>query len=323
MDSRDIKEEPIQVVGGNYLGCIYQLQKELLKGYIGIEGLPQYPIDVNTKKSQVLLKDFTGRVIEELAEGYEAMLQVEELTVKNKFWVDSYDGNDLTQCLNHLQNVGEEMADSLHFMLELLIYANIEPEDIDTFVNTWLEKHAPEVYKKVKGYDTISKAMIMGSTLILHDRVLYQDSGRKYVDLIKVYDGSGYGLVDSDGKQVLPCGYSSISRFSAERAWCISGGDTALCVNSRGEKVFELDSKNIDRFWTFSEEGTIVGRSGLLTYYDRDGNIMIPPKYRYVRNAEGGYYDPSFKNGRAIVHNGSGFGYVDTKGNFTPAPDLK
>ena len=59
------------------------------------------------------------------------------------------------------------------------------------------------------------------------------------------------------------------------------------------------------------------------TYYDRDGNIMIPPKYRYVRNAEGGYYNPSFKNGRAIVHNGSGFGYVDTKGNFTPAPDLK
>ena len=165
---------------------------------------------------------------------------------------------------------------------------------------------------------------------------LYNRKGRKLVqetyvdavqtgvpDLIKVYDGSGYGLVDSDGKQVLPCGYSSISRFSAERAWCISGGDTALCVNARGEKVFELDSKDIDRFWTFSEEGTIVGRSGLLTYYDRDGNIMIPPKYRYVRNAEGGYYNPSFKNGRAIVHNGSGFGYVDTKGNFTPAPDLK
>ena len=207
MDSRDIQEEPIQVVGGNYLGCIYQLQKELLEGYIGIEGLPQYPIDVNTKKSQVLLKDFTGRVIEELAEGYEAMLQVEELTVKNKFWVDSYDGNDLTQCLNHLQNVGEEMADSLHFMLELLIYANIEPEDINSFVNTWLEKHAPEVYKKVKGYDTISKAMIMGSTLILHDRVLYQDSGRKYVDLIKVYENtdSDDGIPEMDTRFLKCC----------------------------------------------------------------------------------------------------------------------
>lgn len=206
MDSRDINEEPIKVVGGNYLGIIYQLQKELLAGYIGIEGLPQYPVDVNTKKSQVLLKDFTGRVIEELAEGYEAMLQVEELTIKNQYWAGSFDGNDLTQCLNHLQNVGEEMADSLHFMLELLIYANIQPEDINEFVDKWMDKHLPKTMTKVRNSDTITKCMVMGSTLLLSDVVLEQDKGKK-LDLVSVYENtdSDDGIPTMDTR-FLQCG---------------------------------------------------------------------------------------------------------------------
>ena len=72
MDSRDIIQEPGIIQGDKYLEEIYSMQKELLSGYIGIEGLPQYPIDINTKASQSLLKDFTARVVEELSEGYES-----------------------------------------------------------------------------------------------------------------------------------------------------------------------------------------------------------------------------------------------------------
>ena len=79
MDIRDIKEEPEIVENGKFLEKIYELQKVLLDHYIGIEGLPQYPVDVNTKSSQVLLKDFTGRVTEELAEGYESHILVHEM----------------------------------------------------------------------------------------------------------------------------------------------------------------------------------------------------------------------------------------------------
>ena len=131
MDSRDIIEEPIKVVGGKYLECMYSLQKELLEQYIKVEGLPQYPIDVNTKKSQIILKDFVGRVIEELAEGYEALILVSKLTEKNKLWKSDYEEEEYIQCLNHLQNAGEEMADAMHFMLELLIYSNIQAKDIE------------------------------------------------------------------------------------------------------------------------------------------------------------------------------------------------
>ena len=76
MDSRNIKEPTPQIEDGKHLEKIYDLQKELLDSYIKIEGLPSYPIDVNSKKSQIILKDFTGRVIEELGEGYESMLKV-------------------------------------------------------------------------------------------------------------------------------------------------------------------------------------------------------------------------------------------------------
>ena len=83
MDSRDIIQEPGIIPGDKYLEEIYSMQKELLSGYIGIEGLPQYPIDINTKASQSLLKDFTARVVEELSEGYESFQAISESMSKN------------------------------------------------------------------------------------------------------------------------------------------------------------------------------------------------------------------------------------------------
>lgn len=135
MDARDIKEIPPVVEDGRYLEAIYSLQKELIDHYVGIEGLPQYPLDVNTKKNQLLIKDFVGRVIEELAEGYESFKLVGEITEKNQLWFNGDYNNEYVQMLNHLQNANEEQADALHFMVELLIFANIQPEDIDSYCN--------------------------------------------------------------------------------------------------------------------------------------------------------------------------------------------
>lgn len=135
MDARDIKEIPPVVEDGRYLEAIYSLQKELIDHYVGIEGLPQYPLDVNTKKNQLLIKDFVGRVIEELAEGYESFKLVGEITENNQLWFNGDYNNEYVQMLNHLQNANEEQADALHFMVELLIFANIQPEDIDFYCN--------------------------------------------------------------------------------------------------------------------------------------------------------------------------------------------
>lgn len=190
MDSRDIKEEPIKVVGGKYLEYIYLLQKKLLNQYIKIEGIQSYPVDVNTKRSQVLLKDFTGRVIEELAEGYEALILVDELTTRNKLWFDQeLNIDDFVQTMNHLQNAGEEMADAMHFMTELLIYANIQPEDIESYLNKWIDKNMSIMAYNlsIRKLNTVAKAMSIGSLLIQTEYTFdYKQSN--LVDLVGLYN---------------------------------------------------------------------------------------------------------------------------------------
>lgn len=167
MDARDIKELPPVVAGGNYLEQIYSLQKELIDHYVGIEGLPQYPLDVNTKKNQLLIKDFVGRVIEELAEGYESFKLVEDITQKNQLWFNGDNNHEYQQMLNHLQNANEEQADALHFMVELLIFANIQPEDIDDYCNSYLD----QLNQHTLTYEpnTLHKAGMIGYSLLTND----------------------------------------------------------------------------------------------------------------------------------------------------------
>lgn len=135
MDIRNIKENP-QAVGNKQLEDIYRLQKDLMAGYIGkIEkDLPDYPIDVNSRKGQIVLKDMSARVIEEIGEGYESTGYTLELLQKygmNKLLMTKEDRQML---LNHLQNSNEEQADAFAFYVELFLYSNVLPEDIYDYV---------------------------------------------------------------------------------------------------------------------------------------------------------------------------------------------
>lgn len=145
MDSRDIKEEPSITSG--FLDSMYDMQKYLINEYAKIEGtakngMPSYPVDVNTKSSQVLLKDFTSRIIEELSEGFESFENVNELVKSKGSNLNLFSGKEYTQLCNALQNGNEEIADAIHFFLELLIYVNIEPEDIESY----LKKFTSDVF---------------------------------------------------------------------------------------------------------------------------------------------------------------------------------
>lgn len=183
MDSRDIQQEPPVIEDGKYLEKIYELQMDLINEYVKIERTPCPPLNVNTKSAQVLLKDFTGRVIEELAEGYESLIEVDNLTQKNKLWQYEYDGQDLIQCFNHMQNASEEMADAMHFMVELLIYANIQPEDIDAYVSKLIpatDEVGPELHNNV-----IAKCMIKGTSDI---RDMYPEITEfRFINLLDVW----------------------------------------------------------------------------------------------------------------------------------------
>ena len=134
MDIRNIKEVAPDVADGQ-LEKLYDLQRELMKGYLKIEkDLPEWPIDVNSRKGQVVLKDMSARVIEEMGEGYESTGYALELLDKYGYNLDIIPMNDRHMLLNHLQNSNEEQADAIAFYIELMLYSNILPVDIYSYV---------------------------------------------------------------------------------------------------------------------------------------------------------------------------------------------
>lgn len=183
MDARDFNLEAPKVEGGKFLEKIYDLQMELINEYTGIERIPSPPINVNTKSSQILFKDFIGRVVEELSEGYESLELVHDLAQKNNLWQGAkYSIPDLSQAMNHLQNAGEEMADALHFMAELLIYANILPEDISSYLDHLVQITDDMPISDLRD-NVIAKAMIWGGRVIPE----YTNGTTHKLDLVELY----------------------------------------------------------------------------------------------------------------------------------------
>ena len=125
----DIRNFPETVVypSEDALGKIFELQGELLQDYIKVEGLPEYPIDVNARSSQIIIKDFIGRIVEELGEAWESYESM----------IDLWCGDIPIQVdlmISHLQNFNEEISDALHFFMELLIYSGFTNDSVKKWV---------------------------------------------------------------------------------------------------------------------------------------------------------------------------------------------
>lgn len=107
-------------------------QKELLdKYFIPLEGLPKYPIDLGTRASQKLMKDFIGRFIEELSEAYSELELVHE----------NMDSNKPGQAQEHLIAYNLELADAWHFFLEILIYSGVNGDVLEEMCQAFIEEY--------------------------------------------------------------------------------------------------------------------------------------------------------------------------------------
>ena len=134
MDCRNFINEVCQCEPGMELEKIFQLHESLLEKYLPIEGLPHWPINVNKREAQVILKDMSARVIEELGEGYESTTYVLEMLDKIGFNFNRWEMEEYRQLLNHLQNSNEEQADAIAFFVNLLFYSNITVEDVKGYL---------------------------------------------------------------------------------------------------------------------------------------------------------------------------------------------
>ena len=133
MDIRSfINEKPVYEVGTE-LEFLYQLHTGLLNKYLDIEKLPKYPINVNSREGQAVIKDMTARVIEEIGEGYESTTYALQMLDEKGYNFNNWTAEDYQLLLNHLHNSNEEQADALAFYLNLLLYSNIYSEDIYSY----------------------------------------------------------------------------------------------------------------------------------------------------------------------------------------------
>lgn len=122
--------EKLAINNGNGLEQMITAQKVLLKHYVVIEGLPQYPIDINSREGQKLLKDFCGRLLEELSEAfYEITTAMEYVST-----------NDMGGAKKAVENYNEEIADAMHFLLEIIIYSGITDITLDRACEDYLEE---------------------------------------------------------------------------------------------------------------------------------------------------------------------------------------
>jgi dimeric dUTPase (all-alpha-NTP-PPase superfamily) len=104
---------------------LFDLQAKLVDGYIAIEKLPTYPIHLDSRPGQALIRDFLGRLSEELSEAYEEYEKIHYILLNNQ------SKRDIPK-LVHKAN--EEWADCMHFYLEVLLYSNIDAYTIEKYV---------------------------------------------------------------------------------------------------------------------------------------------------------------------------------------------
>jgi dimeric dUTPase (all-alpha-NTP-PPase superfamily) len=115
MDSRNVTTDFKVPPAGETLAAIFSKQKELAEEYVGIEGMPPAPWDVNNAEHQIWIKDFFWRVIEELCEALE---------IKNNL-----EGED--KPFMHDPLFLEEIADALHFLIEPMVMMNWSYIDLE------------------------------------------------------------------------------------------------------------------------------------------------------------------------------------------------
>lgn len=132
---------------------------------------------------------------------------------------------------------------------------------------------------------------------------------------IRNSDGSfRSGLIDHEGKILLPFEYNSIAWSGEEELAIVDKNGTEYIVNSYGQKIADLPSKNYDGFTAFSEGLAWVSKDYKCGYIDVSGKEVIPMIYDYVW---GDTRDlrRNFENGVAPARISGKHGYIDVDGN--------
>lgn len=134
MNIKDVTEEQFKEYSKkDKLIAIFERQVELMKKYEKIEGRDWWP-NIDTKKGQVVLKDFAWRITEELGEAMNCL--------KNKPWKQ-------TEIRTDVEHYLEELADAFHFFIELCILSGLGPTSL---FNLYFKKSEVNKFRQRSNY---------------------------------------------------------------------------------------------------------------------------------------------------------------------------
>lgn len=111
--------------GKSTMDAMFNLQSQLMKEYQKIEGLPDWPLDIQIKENQKLLRNFGLRFITELGESFHEL--------RNAYYQIS--SNKKVEAQNSIKQFNAELGDCMAFLLEIMIFSGIQEAELQQ----WME----------------------------------------------------------------------------------------------------------------------------------------------------------------------------------------
>lgn len=129
-------------------GMMLSRQEELMKHYQEIEFFPDWPLDLDAKENQTLLRKFGERFLQELSEAFSEVETTWGLISTNQ----------QEQAKEGCKRFNLEIGDSICFLLELLLFSGITEDDL----KGWLEnliKEEPSYQALIKPDEVLSSLL--------------------------------------------------------------------------------------------------------------------------------------------------------------------
>ena len=109
---------------------MFQEQENLIKLYQTVYDLPEFPMNIDSRVNQKQMREFIEFFFEEISEAQE-----EYYNAMRDFGQNIQAGEVNPEIVLHLDAFNEEISDTFHFLLEILIFSNIDENDLVAYFN--------------------------------------------------------------------------------------------------------------------------------------------------------------------------------------------
>jgi len=127
-----------------------------------------------------------------------------------------------------------------------------------------------------------------------------------------------HGYVNSEGKVTIPPKFSQASRFEGERAAVSANGEVWILIDKNGAPIGDLRFDGLDDFHeglARIETEQSYGFYGKYGFIDRDGSIIVEPKFAWLTPFRNGIARFSDKNG-VCLDKSARWGFIDRSGTI-------